>query len=241
MKTELIDILDTAERVHREFIEALPADERNSAGTWEKWSGKTNLAHIVFWMQWRNQQLTAMLNNDESAWPAFDENHDYNRSTFDANVERSWDAVYAEWQAALPTMRSLIGQLSEAQLAEPLHFATMNGTKMWPRIVGITLGHPLLHMAGYYLERGDSQHALQMQQLEFDTLADFGDGSHRAASTYDLACMYARTGNAERALALLPEAFALDAALREWALKDTDLDSLRTLPEFMAMTAVPQG
>jgi tetratricopeptide (TPR) repeat protein len=49
---------------------------------------------------------------------------------------------------------------------------------------------------------------------------------------YNLACLNAIRGDIKLALAQLKKAVSLDPTVRDWARKDTDLDSLRHLPEF---------
>ena len=49
---------------------------------------------------------------------------------------------------------------------------------------------------------------------------------------YNLACLNAIRGDNKLALAQLKKAVSLDPTVRDWARKDTDLESLRHLPEF---------
>jgi len=49
---------------------------------------------------------------------------------------------------------------------------------------------------------------------------------------YNLACLNAIRGDIKLALAQLKKAVSLDQSVRDWARKDTDLESLRHLPEF---------
>ena len=49
---------------------------------------------------------------------------------------------------------------------------------------------------------------------------------------YNLACLNAIRGDIKLALAQLKKAVSLDPTVRDWARKDTDLESLRHLPEF---------
>jgi len=51
---------------------------------------------------------------------------------------------------------------------------------------------------------------------------------------YNAACFFARVGERDRALALLPRAFELEPKSREWARTDSDLDPLRGDPSFPA-------
>lgn len=67
------------------------------------------------------------------------------------------------------------------------------------------------------------------QQEMFPTM--HGDG----LNLYNLACAYAVTGRADRALALLSEALRLDSDLVETSKHDPDLDTLRDDPAFQAI------
>ena len=52
---------------------------------------------------------------------------------------------------------------------------------------------------------------------------------------YNLACVYALSGLKDKALPALKEAFALNPGLLEWSKQDSDLNSLRQEPEFLAL------
>ena len=52
---------------------------------------------------------------------------------------------------------------------------------------------------------------------------------------YNLACLYAIKGEVTQSLAHLKKAVSLDRSARDWARKDTDLESLRGLSEFEAI------
>ena len=49
---------------------------------------------------------------------------------------------------------------------------------------------------------------------------------------YNLACLNAITGDTKKAMAYLQKAVSLDPTVRDWAQRDTDLETLRQLPEF---------
>ncbi len=49
---------------------------------------------------------------------------------------------------------------------------------------------------------------------------------------YNLACVYARAGNVESAVAYLLQAVAIEPEARNWASTDTDFASVRNAPEF---------
>jgi hypothetical protein len=75
-----------------------------------------------------------------------------------------------------------------------------------------------------------------MQEELTEQLGRYGDQLvPRGEALYNLACFYAVSGQADRALALLPEALRLRPDLIEWSKEDTDLVSLHSLPGYQAL------
>jgi len=58
-----------------------------------------------------------------------------------------------------------------------------------------------------------------------------------AGVCYNVACLYALEGEADRAIDCLEDAFNVGFANPEWVDRDPDLDSLRSLPRFQALLA----
>ena len=58
---------------------------------------------------------------------------------------------------------------------------------------------------------------------------------------YNLACVFAATGQSDRGLLYLRKAIAMDPGVREWARKDSDLDPLRSLSLFQEMVRVTKN
>ena len=236
MKAELLDLLRYVETVHREFIATVDPIGATEPGTWELWSGKDNLAHIVYWLQWRNRELTAMLNHDEASAPVTDNGRDYNREIFADFKDTPWATIRANWETEYALSLDLVAKLSEDQLTQPGVAAWLNNGKLWPRMVNNSYSHPISHFNGYYIQHNLPDRALKVQSDMLDRLDTFAEGELRHIGVYDLACIYAKTGNADQALTLLSQAFALDASLRTWATQDPDLVSLRELVNFQALT-----
>ena len=61
------------------------------------------------------------------------------------------------------------------------------------------------------------------------------DAAWQGTVRYNLACHYALAGRTEEAIARLGEALVLNPGLHEWSLQDTDLDSLRQEPGYLAL------
>jgi hypothetical protein len=238
MKAELLDLLRYAQTIHREFIATVDPVSAQESSTWEHWSGKDNLAHVVYWLNWRVNQLDATLKDDEASVPVFENGRDYNSEIFATFRETPWPTIRANWETAYNRLLDQIGQLTEDQLVNPQAAKWLNNAPMWPRIVNMLYTHPVSHFNGYYIEHDMPDRAIKVQSGMRDRLDTFADGAMRAVGIYDLACIYAKTGKSDQALALLPQAFEIDSSLREWATQDTDLISLRELVNFQALTTV---
>lgn len=236
MQAELLDLLRYVQGIHREFIATVEPVAAQEPSTWERWSGKDNLAHVVYWLNWRVKQLDATLNKDDVGTPVFDNNRDYNREIYDSYLDTLWSTIRAQWEIAYPRLLDQISQLTEAQLTEPGAAAWLNNGTMWPRLVSMCYSHPLAHFNGYYIEHDMADRARRLQEEMRDRFDTFAGGELRAVGIYDLACIYAKTGLTDQALTLLPAAFAIDGSLREWAPNDPDLVSLRELIDFQALT-----
>jgi adenylate cyclase len=57
-----------------------------------------------------------------------------------------------------------------------------------------------------------------------------------AGICYNVACLYAVEGDADRAIACLEDAVRAGFAHRDWVENDPDLDSLREDPRFQALS-----
>ena len=78
-------------------------------------------------------------------------------------------------------------------------------------------------------EKGDLKGAIHATRKAKSLAKDANDVN---AANYNLACYFALSGKKESALEHLENACIGDAAIKEWAKEDTDLDSLRLDPRF---------
>jgi tetratricopeptide (TPR) repeat protein len=67
-------------------------------------------------------------------------------------------------------------------------------------------------------------------QRQFETITRIEPGD--ADPFYNLACLHAVKGEQRQSLAYLKKAISLNPLVRTWATTDTDLDNLRSIPEF---------
>ena len=59
-KERLLSAVDVGREAIEAFVEGLPEEERDAAGTYEKWCAKDNVAHIVYWIESRAKRMEAL-------------------------------------------------------------------------------------------------------------------------------------------------------------------------------------
>ncbi len=86
--------------------------------------------------------------------------------------------------------------------------------------------HALNNLGVIYVQEGNYSEAKKSLEDAIQQKPEYVD------PYYNLACLYALQGEAMKSLAQLKKAVSLDKSVREWARKDTDLQSLRGVPGF---------
>ena len=233
LKTRLIQLLDLGRSLQQQFMADLDLAARSAAGTWENWSVKDELAHVVAWQLNLLARLSALL-HDEPA-PDFSDFHAINRSIYDTNRDRALAEIAAEGDRAYADLAALIRSSSEDDLTRPLHFSEKESTSLLAQVMSHGLEHPVVHYADYYRRRGDMAKALQVYETGMAAVADWPE--HYGAARYNLACFYALNGQTNQAIAALGEALRLRPDLVEWSRQDTDLVALRDSAAYQALYA----
>lgn len=230
----LLSLIERARTAQRAWIADLSDAERDTPGSPEQWSAKDVLAHITFWQEVACARLAAA--RDGSAPPTFGDFQLVNERIFEERRARPWAQTIGDAEQANATLAEHVRALDAEALTNPQQFAWANGRALLPGIVSNGFWHPLEHVARFYVGRGEPARAadlLEQAVVQEPALGALPD--ERGKALYNLACFYATTGQPGRALPLLPEALRLQPDLVEWSKQDSDLDELRTLPEFQAL------
>ena len=147
---------------------------------------------------------------------------DQSAATVIAGAERSWDRL-----------ESAIKACSEEDLQRPhphRHDRTL--------VDGAPGDHVATHLFWVYIEAGDEKAAEAVLRWAQDLSSRTStDPRTHAVGTYNLACFYARTGRAHEAVPLLRQSFEVAPDLKDWSLKDPDLDPIRDDAEVRALLA----
>jgi hypothetical protein len=230
----LLGLLESASSAQNAWIGELSAAERAAAGTPEQWSAKDMLAHVVFWQQVTIDRLAAAQRGEEP--PMFGDFQPVNERVFEERRELPWEQVLADAERAYATLTEHVRAMDAQVLTDPQRFAWTKGQALISGILANGFWHPIEHAAHYYVAHGAPEQASAL--LDRTIVQEQALGAlprERGAALYNTACLYATTGQPDKALPLLPEALHLSPDLVAWSKQDSDLDTLRAMPAFQAL------
>lgn len=222
MKEELLRAVDDG-RARETELEAFVVDE--PAGAEGRWNAKDHLAHLSWW-RWRSAQtLNAVRTGGELPPPVPDDDDVQNAIIYAEVRDRPAGDVKADAHESWAALRKAVEASSEADLAKP--HPRFAGSQVWETVPG-AVGHAGTHVWSWLLDVGDEKRAMEAARWSAEVESRFFTTPEKLAeSRYNLACVYARVGDAERAIPLLRESFAGKPELIAWARKDRDLDRIR--------------
>lgn len=231
-KEKLLHLLAEATKMEDEFIANLSAEDRATAGEADNWSAKDMIAHCAFWKKRRVSEIPEVL---EGGRPTrFDDFDHENEQIFLRYRDNSWGEVQAMAQSAATELIDQVQEMSEADLKHPW----MDDRPIWRMVIGNGYQHPVVHLAGFYQEKGQMDKAAELTALLGQPLADLDDGPNwQGTVKYNAACALSLLGQKEAAIKELREALALQPSLIPWSKEDKDLDPLREEAAFQALFA----
>jgi len=235
-KTKLGILLADVRTEEQTLWDALSDEERNAAGEINRWAPKDHLAHTTFWTERLITQLQAATGGEPPG--SIDDYQKTNDEVFEANKNRNWEDILAWAIEANRQFHTAFNAVSEEMLQDSAGVEGAGGPPLWRNVALTGVYHPMHHIADIYLERGDFQSAQAVQERVAEGLAALDDSdAWKGPRQYNLACFYALHDKPQRALTLLKTAMKLSPNLMERSKQDSDLDSLRELPEFQVMVA----
>ena len=198
-----------------------------------RWHPKDHLAHIA-WHRDRNALLIEAVRTGGEVPQEVDE--DVNTSIYAATRDQPVAEVIAAARRSWDLLESVIEACTEEELDRPRPYGPP-GRKL---VDGSPGDHLAAHLMWCHLEAGNERAAeailLWARDLSSRTSSD--PRTH-AVGAYNLACFYARTGQAAEALPLLRESFEVAPDLKDWSHKDPDLDPIRDEPRIVELLGTP--
>jgi len=231
LKPRLIQLLDLAHAFHQQLLTDFSGDADQRSGTWEQWSLKDELAHVVAWELNALARIAALIHAEPV--PDFSDYERLNRAIFDTNRDRKLADIVAESDRARVDFVALIQAVSVEDLAQPGRFSDQEARSLADQILNNGFEHPIVHYANFYQQRGELAKGTQLYQAGVVAVADWPEQYGNAR--YNLACFYALSGQTELALSELRAALQLRPSLIEWSQQDADLVSLRAEPAYQAL------
>jgi hypothetical protein len=220
------------------LVNGLTPNERVDVGTLAHWSAKDVVAHITSWWARQVERLTTIIGGGEPIFYAVAEQDQLNAETFTQQRDRPWADVLNEETRIFPQLVARVERVAQSEdvLTEPQRFPRLQGIPLWRHVIQSGYTHPVLHVSEYYLDHGDRSRAIHWQQEAATALGVFTDVPAVAASPhYNLAGLYAQSGELERAMVELRDACTRNAAFLAVAHDDADLVPLHALPAYQAL------
>ena len=233
-KAKLGKLLADVRAEEQTLWDSLSDEERDAAGEIDRWAPKDHLAHATFWTERLVAQLQAATGGESPG--SIEDYQKTNDEVYETNKDRSWEDILAWAEEISRQFHTAFDAVSEEILADPEGPEGTGSLPLWQNVAFTGGYHPVHHIADIYLQRGDFQSAQSVQERVAEGLAALDDSdAWQGRTLYNLACFYALHDKPQRALTLLETSMKLTPNLIEWSKQDSDLDSLRELPEFQTL------
>jgi tetratricopeptide (TPR) repeat protein len=228
VKARLLELIDGA---HRQSLELLQP-HRAEAPPEQGWDARDNLHHMASWKERWVRWLEAPASGRASL--VVDDIDAFNDRLAQEGRAKSWEDVAGAAATVNGQLRGAIEGLSEEQLQEQVPaLSSLEKRPLWRRLLLVGFTHPVDHLADFLWARGDMAEARRLRVAAVDQVKEaFGEGDAYAVLVYNLACFDALHGRRTEAVAEVREALRIDPGLSQWAAQDSELESLRGLPEY---------
>jgi hypothetical protein len=232
-KDQLISIIEATIQEFRELEKLLSPEKLEQKGTLKKWAVRDDVLHCAFYVQ----QFA-----DRLAWPrehAKVDGSDYltvNDDVWTAHQSESWAATLKMLEDACRAVIAGLQLLSEEELNDSKFFTWLGDRSVADYIPGLVFTHGLMHIQYTFVREGMAEAAIRNADKAYK-MAEALDSSEagQGRNLYNKACSYALAGHKAEAITMVMKAVKLAPDLLEWSKQDSDLESLRDDPQFMAI------
>jgi len=214
-----------------ELTDTLSPAEKDEKGSLKLWSAKDTLANLAFWLRHFNTQLEKAAKCEKI--PTIEYFNEVNDGVLLEHMDQPFEEAWQDLKAIQAELMKKYEAFSVEELFDPQKHAWLEGHALADRILGNSVTHLASHLSDYYAKRNQLDKAIKIQEIVTGAIKDFP--GQAATATYNLACFYALNGMPDKAIPLIKESFQLRPDLKDWSKQDSDLESLRELPEFKTL------
>jgi phage shock protein E len=241
MKSRILALLHVARQQEQQFVDKLSDAERDAAGTPDAWAAKDFLGNIMLWKQLQTQKLVMAVHGEiPPVWRDMEVVHQLNSEAFMRYQSLSFQEVLVEAERVFGAFIAQVESMNEEELGNPNRYDWQEGEPLWKETLGNGLWHPCNQLTTLALQQGKRQLAFLLQETLIEAVRQSELPSEGLGVTiYNAVCFYAKNGQPEKVLQLLPEALQLKPTLLEWSRHDSDLDAMRSDPAFEAIFQNP--
>lgn len=237
LKPKLIELVQHAYQEEQTFIGKLSDEERSALGESDQWAPKDVINHLAGWKLRLADNLIAAAG--EGTPVRYDNFLEINDQEFEEYRDKPWSEISARAAEAHQKLLEQIESRSEETLKGTDTLPWQEDRPLWRYFVGTGYVHTIsMHLGPMYAERGINEHSTKLAEEAAQQLLTLDDGANwQGVVHYNLACHYALTGEKEKAIGKLEQAFELNSGLIENSKQDPDLASLQEEPAYLAMCA----
>jgi DinB superfamily len=220
LRDRLIQSLDAAQARETVLLELCDDSPPQESG---RWTAKDNIAHLNTWRDHAVRALDAARLEEPYEGPSSDGDVDArNAEIYEAHRDDSAETVRA---IAVASYAALIDAVRACSDADLLRERPGNGGAVWRVVPGNGHGHVAQHLTYWAIDHGDPTGAEEAAKWSHALDSELFP-ENKPVADYNLACFYARNGNADDALPLLREALRARPELRAFALEDADIEPI---------------
>lgn len=237
MRETLLKAVEDGRQMHLDFVGRLTDEEKATTGTFEDWSGKDVLGHVLFWIENLNIHIQQAMQG--APLTDYEDYNAHNAEDYPRKKTLSWPEMLELLNTTFDTLTRLLTEfpINEADLTREEWEKWTGGRTLQNAVLGSGIVHPVDHFVHFLLNHNRVADMELIVQKASEMLSPYE--RVQANVGYNLACYYAKQNQPEKALPLLRAAFAKNDRLKEWSQQDSDIDNLRELPEYQALL-VPQ-
>jgi hypothetical protein len=231
----ILELLDLIEQEEAYIGDHLPESERERCGELKDWAPKEVICHMA---NWTGRQVDNIRRVREGGkFVAYNNFLDLNDQEFVDDCKLNWDESVKRFRAKRQELREVVKGMDEAEMQKDLRQQEDDQRPNWQWIIFTSVDHPMIHMGEIMNKNGLGEAAGEFEQKITSVQLKLvnGDDIYHGRVLYNMACGQALSGHSAAAIDNLKKAFPLHPGLVEWSKQDTDLDSLRELPEFKAL------